>query len=434
MRRGAAFESEFDVDGCITEIAARLSTRLPELASNVQLFVEDAIPQMRGDALLMELFRASAESNIDTLLSALRYHIALERVDAPSAAVEHARRLAQHGVPVNALVRSYRLGQGRMNELVFDAVRTTNLPPQAKVAVRKRITATLFQYVDRISQQVIAVYEEEHERWLENQNSIRALRVRELLAAKKAIDVDAATTSIRYPLRWHHLAVVIWYPDSRADEDVLPQLQRFLVELGHAGGAAANPLFVAANRVTGWGWLPYKTPVHDAREKSAKIDKVRALAAGRPDSPSVGIGNFAPGVDGFRRSHQQAQRARSVAIARRQQEPTVLAAADPGLSLAALLAADIDEARDWVADALGDLAGDGENDERLRETLRVFLRCGSSYKLAAEELTLHFNTVRYRVGRAMARRGRPIDADRLDVEVALLLCEWFGTAVLQSPR
>ena len=97
--------------------------------------------------------------------------------------------------------------------------------------------------------------------------------------------------------------------------------------------------------------------------------------------------------------------------------------ADPGLSMAALLADDISEARDWVADALGDLAGDDENDARLRETLRVFLRCGSSYKLAAEELTLHFNTVRYRVGRAIARRGRPIDDDRLDVEVALLLCQ-----------
>jgi sugar diacid utilization regulator len=58
---------------------------------------------------------------------------------------------------------------------------------------------------------------------------------------------------------------------------------------------------------------------------------------------------------------------------------------------------------------------------RLRETLRVFVHCGSSYKLAAEQLTLHFNTVRYRVTRAVTRRGRAIEADRLDVEVALLL-------------
>jgi DNA-binding PucR family transcriptional regulator len=276
------------------------------------------------------------------------------------------------------------------------------------------------------------VYEEEHERWPENQNSNRALRVRELLAGKKTVDVDETTTSIRYPLRWHHLAVILWYPDSRADEDALPHLQHFLVELGQAAGAGANPLFVAANRVTGWGWLPFKALAHDAAE--ATTEKIRALVAERSDLPSLGIGKFAPGIDGFRRSHQQAQRARSVAIVGRQDGPALLAATDPGLSLAALLAGDISEARDWVGDALGDLAGDGENDERMRETLRVFLRCGSSYKLAAEELNLHFNTVRYRVGRAITRLGRPMDDDRLDVEVALLLCQWYGAAVLQGQR
>jgi DNA-binding PucR family transcriptional regulator len=40
--------------------------------------------------------------------------------------------------------------------------------------------------------------------------------------------------------------------------------------------------------------------------------------------------------------------------------------------------------------------------------------------------------VKYRVHRAVERRGGPItDDDRLDVEVALLLCHWFGTAVLR---
>jgi DNA-binding PucR family transcriptional regulator len=421
-------DAEFDVDGCITEIAARMNERLPELASDIQDYVDKAVPEMHGDALTTELFRASAEGNIDTVLRALRYHIAVESVEAPNAALEHARRLAQHDVTVNALMRSYRLGQRRMNEIIFDTVRATDVPSPVRVAILERITATLFEYIDRISQQVVAVYEEEHERWLEGQNTIRAVRVREILAGTKAIDVDAVTTSIRYPLRWHHLAVVVWYPDAQADGDELPRLQRFLEELGQAAGAAAKPLFVAGNRVTGWGWLPYKAPPADV------VTKMRAFAAECADPPSVGIGMTAAGVDGFRRSHRQAQLARSVAVAGTQQRPTILSAAEPGLSMAALLADDIIEAREWVLDALGDLVGDNENDARLRETLRVFLRCGSSYKLAAEELTLHFNTVRYRVGRAVARRGRPIDNDRLDVEVALLLCQLYGPAVLQSPQ
>ena len=147
-------------------------------------------------------------------MHALRYDIAVERVEAPTAALEYARRLAQHGMPVNALVRAYRLGQRQMNELVFAELRAIDIPEPMRVAVIEAITATMFEYIDWMSQQVVAVYEDERERWLENQNSLRALRVREILAANKTIDVDAATTSIRYPLRWHHLGLVMWYPDA----------------------------------------------------------------------------------------------------------------------------------------------------------------------------------------------------------------------------
>ena len=84
----------------------------------------------------------------------------------------------------------------------------------------------------------------------------------------------------------------------------------------------------------------------------------------------------------------------------------------------------------WVAEILGPLASDTENDERLRETLRVFLRTGSSFKAAADEMHLHSNSIKYRVNRAISRRGTPIVDDRIEVEVALLLCHWFGQAVL----
>jgi DNA-binding PucR family transcriptional regulator len=60
----------------------------------------------------------------------------------------------------------------------------------------------------------------------------------------------------------------------------------------------------------------------------------------------------------------------------------------------------------------------------------VFLRGGVSFKAAAEELHLHTNSVKYRVQRAIDRRCRPISDGRLDVEIALLLCHWYGNAVL----
>ena len=197
----------------------------------------------------------------------MRYDIAVERVEAPTAALEYARRLAQHGVPVNALVRAYRLGQRRMNELIFAELRAIDIPESMRVPVIEAMTATMFDYIDWMSQQVVVVYEDERERWLENQNSLRGLRVREILAATKTIDVDAATTSIRYPLRWHHVGLVMWYPDQGTEGDELARLQRFLRELGEAAGAGAGPLFVAADRICGWGWLPYRAPVADAVQR-----------------------------------------------------------------------------------------------------------------------------------------------------------------------
>lgn len=86
----------------------------------------------------------------------------------------------------------------------------------------------------------------------------------------------------------------------------------------------------------------------------------------------------------------------------------------------------------FVRDTLGPLACNSVADLKLRETAKVFLRSGASLKSAGEELHLHSNTVKYRVGRAAQRRGRPLTDDRLDVEIALEMCELFGAAVLNS--
>jgi DNA-binding PucR family transcriptional regulator len=419
-------DSGVGLNSYVAEVAGRLLDRLADVSSVIHRALEDQIPELRGDAALVELLGTSVEGNVDTLLHALRYDIAVERVEAPTAALEYARRLAQHGVPVNALVRAYRLGQRRMNELVFAELREIDIPESIRVDVIEAITGTMFEYIDWMSQQVVAVYEDERERWLENQNSLRSLRVREILAADNAVDVDAVTTSIRYPLRWHHLALVIWYPGAEGDE--LARLQRFARDLGEAAGAAASPLFVAADQSCAWAWLPYRAAVADV------VAKVRRFVPTRPGPPSVAIGTMAAGVDGFRRSHREAAEARGVAILRKRPNssaPTVIAADDPGLSVVARLGGDVAGTRDWVAAVLGNLAGDDESDARLRDTLRVYLASGGSYKLAAEELNLHFNSVKYRVGRAVARRGREIGSDRLDVELALLACHWYGTAVLQ---
>jgi sugar diacid utilization regulator len=162
------------------------------------------------------------------------------------------------------------------------------------------------------------------------------------------------------------------------------------------------------------------------------VERMRVFAAAQTDPPWVAAGNPLPDVEGFRRSHQLAQEAHAVAIASGANARRVTTASDPGLAAAALMGSNLDTARVWVAEVLGPLASCTENDERLRETLGVFLRTGGSFKAAAEELHLHSNSVKYRVQRAIDRRGRPISDGRLDIELALLLCHWYGSAVLHD--
>jgi hypothetical protein len=404
-----------------------LGAHQAHLTQSIQQTLEREIFELRGDAQLLHLLHASVEGNVETVFDALQYDIPIERVEPPTAALEYARRLAQHEVPANALVRAYRLGHHAMLGMVFEAISDADLDPALGLEVFDRMMTVTFGYIDWISQQVVDVYEAERDRWLENRSRVRAVQVAEILAGGE-IDVDAMTTAIRYPLRRTHLALVLWFAEDSNSGQELGRMERFLRELADAMGAA-NPLFVAADRVSGWGWIPLGGSV-----TGDSVGPIRGFLADHPEGPRVAIGTALPGVDGFRRSHRQAQNARRVAVVAGSSAPRVITAGDPGLSPAALVSADISEARAWVRETLGPLATDSSNDAMLRETLRVFLREAGSYKAAAEQLNLHFNSVKYRVRRAVARRGRQITDDRLDVELALLVCHWFGTAMLEPDK
>jgi DNA-binding PucR family transcriptional regulator len=406
------------------DIIARLGDRLGDVTRLIQQHLLTEVSEFRDDNQLVQLFKDSVEQNVDTVFSAIRHNIPIEHVEPPTAALEHARRLAQRGVSANALVRSYRLGQQTLLNLVLDEVRITNLDPRRSLDVFQEITTTTFSYIDWISQQVLAAYQAEHDHWLETQNTTRALRVRELLDAE-VVDVDAASSEIGYPLRRVHLAVVASYPQTHHGDELV-RIERFVRELAESLESQGHPLLIAADRLTGWGWIPLA-----ANAAPGAVQRVRRLAAAHKQPPSLAVGDALPGVDGFRRSHRQALAARAVAIAAGPHARQIVTNDDQGLSAAALLGENVQAAREWVGEVLGPLASATEIDERLRETLRVFLQTGSSYKAAAAELHLHFNSVRYRVQRAEERRGRPIGTDRLDVEIALLLCNWFDAAVLR---
>ena len=341
---------------------------MAEVTGSIQQILVTEIAELRGDAQLLQLLRDSVDGNVATVFSAIRHAIPIEKVELPTAALEHARRLAQRGVTVNALVRAYRLGHKAVLDAVLDEIRASDLEPPLSLAVFSQISEVTFGYIDWITQQVVSTYQSEHDRWMENRNSLRALRVRELLDGAD-LDIDAVTTAIRYPLRRTHLAVVAWRDEDDDGGDDLASMERFVDQLAESAGARESSLFISVDRLTGWAWIPVP-----ADAAPSAVARIRAFAEARTDAPWIAVGNPLPGVEGFRRSHQQAQEAHAVAIASGSNAHRVTAASDPGLSTAALLGGNLGAARVWVAEVLGPLASRTDNDERLRETLRVFLR------------------------------------------------------------
>ncbi len=420
---GASREDAALVAKSAALIIGRLDDKLAEIARSIQQLLLTELPEIGGDGELLGLVHDSIQGNLDTFIPAIRHGIPMDHVEPPTAALEHARRLAQRGVDADFLVRTYRLGHQAVVGLVLDEIRAAQLETQLGLDVFEQITETSFRYTDRISHLVLTTYQNERDRWLANQNRLRALRVRDVLDGSE-IDVDEVTNDIRYPLHRTHLSLIVWCGESEKGNE-LAVMERFVTELAKALGADERPLFVAADRVTGWAWVPLT-----AEAAAVAAARIREFAHARADAPWIAAGDPLRGVGGFRRSHRQALTARAVVAASGSHPPAVTTASDPGLVVAAQFCADLEHAREWVGDILGPLASATDSDERMRETMREFLRTGSSYKATADELHLHVNSVKYRVQRALERRGKPITDDRLDVETALLLCHWFDTAVL----
>jgi DNA-binding PucR family transcriptional regulator len=255
-------------------------------------------------------------------------------------------------------------------------------------------------------------------RWLANRNTVRKAMIEELLRGE-AIDLATAEGALSYRLRQNHVGVVLWGTPGSAGDENLRQLERLLHQAAAAAGCSGQPLFVPRDRSTGWGWIPL------GRGRPA------ITVAGDEDGDHwIAVGSPAAGADGFRVTHLEALRAQQVALAARDRAHQVTTFADPQVRTAAMMAADPEGTRRLVRNALGPLAADTEAADRLRETLLVFLAEKGSYLATAERIHLHKNTVKYRVDKALEERGRPLDDERLELELALVACRWLAGSVL----
>ncbi|MBV9161880.1 MAG: helix-turn-helix domain-containing protein [Pseudonocardiales bacterium] len=406
----------------VASVAASLEPRIAELASDIRDLIQRDIPTLDSDPTLTSLLGASVEENVVTVVHMLQHGIVTAHVEAPTAALEYARRLAQRDIPATALIRAYRVGQARFLRHCIGELLDQTPGEHVEGASTQWMVEHVSDTLDRVVEQVIAAYESARERWVRNRSAVLTMRLRSVLAGEN-VDLTAAQTALGYRLLQRHLGVVLW-ADSTADHDPLKHLGGVACALAVVAGSPQDPLFVPCDETSAWAWLAI-TPAAVLR-----CDEAQAVLAEHEPAASIALGEPASGVDGFRRTHLQALRAQSVALAAGPHHAPVTYFID--VAPVAMMCSDIESAREWVKETLGALAIDSERNARLRETARVFLQTGGSYTSTANQLFLHRNTAQYRVQKAEELRGRPLREGRLDVELALLACHWLGSTVLQD--
>jgi DNA-binding PucR family transcriptional regulator len=407
-------------DARLSSVAATVGAHVVELSDDVWSNIVETIPELRADELVIELLRASVAENVARLLHVFQHGFPIDAVGAPTAAVEYARRLAQRGIAVIPLVRAYRIGHARYLRWCLNELARQEVDRSIVMDTTHLMLDVSFAYVDRITEQVVTAYQNERDRWLLSQTAVRASRVSALLSQRDA-DIDAAESALGYRLRQHHLALLLWVGETTTNGAGLIRLDRLAAALAAELGAG-RPLFVPRDETLAWAWLPLGAGSHVA------IDPMAEVVERNDHTARVAVGAPAGGLDGFRQSHQRAVGAQTVALAARPgRRVTTFAEVGP----LALMCHDMVGTRGWVRGVLGDLAIDDEAHERLRDTVREFLTTGGSYAATGEHLTVHKNTVHYRLRKAEELLGRPLSGDEADLDLAIRACQHLGSAVLK---
>jgi PucR C-terminal helix-turn-helix domain/GGDEF-like domain len=428
MRAGMCKNPQVDMDRpavaeLVADVAAAVSRRAAAVSADVYEVVLREVPELRDDKSVLDLLSSSVHSNVGTCLQVLQHQIDLSAVQAPAASLEYARRRAQRGTSLTALLRAYRLGHACFSDWLLRELARQADDAHMITAATLDMSRIVAGYVDQTSEEIVAAYTRERERWLRSRSAARAARIRDLLSGER-VGVTATEATLGYRLRQYHVGLVCWAGDATAGADTITRLEHAISHVAGKAGCFGDPVFLPRDEASAWAWLPLG--IRD------RFDAAVASTAGLDGDLYFAFGDAVKGPAGFRLTHQQAIAAQAVTLAGRSPPPQAVAFSE--VAPVAMMLASPGLLRAWVLATLAGLAADDEHHARLRETLLVFLETGGSYKATAEQLMLHKNTVQYRIRKAEEILGRPVGENRRDVELALQASRWLGSSVLQPTR
>lgn len=403
-------------------LAEEIGREARELSELAIAFIGPQIPELFVDPESAEENRASAEASIRAVAAMLMAGTDPATVELPPATAAYAQASVRRGVPFTALLRSYRLGHQAISDELLRRLPALAPDPEDLAAAVRLSSQWIFAYVDAALAAAELIYEAERERWMRSAAASRSETIEAVLAGRQR-DPGLASTRLSYRIERHHLGMIAWLEAADDGSNALPALEAVIGEVAEAAGAEGQ-LIHPLGLLAAAAWLGSGPGFDD--------DALAALAFDPASAPGirVAVGEPGEGLDGFRRSHAQAQEARRVASLARREPGSVTRYGD--VTISALASADLVQAREFVERELGPLAGADDVAQRLASTLRAFLDEQGSRSRAAQRLGIHENTVSYRVRQAEELLGRYIDRRPLELRVALELADVVRVAAGQE--
>ncbi|KAA1416816.1 PucR family transcriptional regulator [Nocardioides humilatus] len=380
-----------------------------DFVNRIDDVIATQIPEIAGDAMLVQDLHKSTGAQWRSFLA----HLSEEhRLVLPSAAADLARSLARRGMDLAILLKVYRVAQQAVYQFlidVIDAVGKEHAPARDEVLVF--IWSRAGQWMDDSVESLIQTFYEERQN-LNDGVLIRRQETIEALLGDAPPTSDQASNALSHALQHWQTALLVWSSESSgsATEAMLDVANAVAQAL-----KAPRPLTMVAGSRDLWCWVATPT-----KPDLGLLAPLEALL--KETGTHLAVGLPAPGVGGFRSSHDEARSARELAL----EVPGVTALVRyDEVELLCILASQDTLARRMVAREIGPLGAADKNLALVRETALVYLTT-LNVEATAERLFVHKNTVRYRIAKAEELLGHPLTERSTQVELALRWVAFFG--------
>jgi PucR C-terminal helix-turn-helix domain/GGDEF-like domain len=386
----------------LDELIATMGAELDQTARQVCDAIHRHLDEIADDLYPQTL--QSCRANLGLIHTLLREGADPRSATVPREALAYAKEFVRRGLSFELLQRAYRMGQRTLTSRWLEQLRHTVPDTDHFAGALAFCNDWLFAYIETIERELTEVYMREREQWLRGATAMRAETVRTLLDGTVPVDVPDLSRRLGYELERDHVAFLVWSDNDGEDgQELFAELERVAAAVARGLDGRGLLTVVQGRRLACWAGAGAVPVPYRPRNRM-----------------HVAVGSPGHGIEGFRRSHQEALLVSRVAGLGR--SPGVTHFAD--VSLDVLMTNDLDEARRFVAAELGPLGAGDDATRRLSSTLRVFLEEGASYVRAARRLGVHENTVTYRVRRAEEILGHRVRERQLELRAALRLARF----------